>query len=111
MAILLVEDTLASQSINGTVYSTGELFRFAKGYTAMEIITTGAVTVTQQCSTDNVTYYDPVDYNGTALGAIASSVSSSSYIQFSPVISKYIRFKFVTTSAKTVSAKLISLEG
>lgn len=81
------------------------------GFAAIEVSSnTGTVTITQQCSTDNVNWYDPVDKTGAALGAIATVLATTAYIEFDPVLSKYVRLKYVPTGSGTLTVKLIITE-
>lgn len=92
----------------GTVYSNPLLCTFHKGFIGLRITTTaGSVTITQQCSEDGVTYYDPVDQDGTALGAVVAAMTAGGkYIQYSPVISKFMRFKIVEGNVAALSATI-----
>ena len=111
MITLLTKQILASQSVNGTVYSGAIEFKRAKGFCGMLMIVGGvSTTVTQQVSLDGSTFYDPVDSDGNALGQVCSAITADAYHQFSPVIAPYIRFKFVTTGASVTAAKLVSQE-
>lgn len=80
-----------------TVYSAPWVFTSAKGYTSIQIgSTAGSIAVTQQCSMDGVNYYDPVDVNGYALGAIVTGMTvGTKFITYDPVPAPYIRFKVV----------------
>ena len=77
-----------------------------RGFVAMQAIISGAspsVTISQQCSIDNVNWYDPTDATGTALGAVATALTASRYAQVSPVICKYIRYKFTPINDTTLT--------
>ena len=105
----------ASKTItNGsTAYSNSVLFENAEGYCVWLFSlesASGNLTVTQQCSIDNTNWFDPVDKAGTALGAIATAVTASAYIQFSPVPAPFIRLKYVAGAATTFTSKLLSVE-
>jgi len=82
----------------GTSYSTATRFQGCAGNAALFIVSTaGSITVSQQCSADGVTYYDPVDTAGSALGVVraALTVTTGVYVPFTPVLAPYARFKIV----------------
>ena len=97
-----------------THYSESRKFHACTGSSAifLSLASGGAatVTVTQQCSMNNVDWYDPVDTTGTALGGViaAQAVTTGVYIAFTPVLTEYIRFKVHedNTAACTVTLKL-----
>ena len=92
-----------------TDYSNSIDTRIWGGFTSLELVLSGAspsVTVSQQCSNDNSTWYDPKDNANGALGVIATGATASRFIQFSPVMSPYIRLKYVTAADTTITAKI-----
>ena len=107
--------TVAAVSQAATVYSDPMLFRKATGDIAILVTIAGttSITITQQCSLDGITFYDPTDASGNALGAvIATSGAATKYISYSPVLANYIRYKVVenNTGAATVTIKVVSQE-
>ena len=81
-----------------TVYTSSMAFGGSAGDVAVILATTaGTIAVSQQCSLDNVNWYDPVDAAGAAKGAVvaAQGVTTGKYITFSPVISNWARFKII----------------
>ena len=70
----------------------------------------GDIAVTQQCSTDDVTWYDP-ETAAAAAGVVDTSISVAGtyYMSYTPVLCDYIRFKVVEngTLATNVSIELI----
>lgn len=83
---------------NATGYSSSLIFDVAAGdATVLLVSTAGSITITQQCSLDNITWYDPVNASGSAVGSVASAftVSAGTYISFTVVQSPFIRFKVV----------------
>jgi hypothetical protein len=95
-----------------THYSNSRRFHDCSGTACLLIVVTGdgTVTVTQQCSTDNKTWYDPENAAG-AVGAVEDTitVTTGRYLSFTPVLCDYIRFKVVetgTTQTATVSLTL-----
>ena len=93
-----------------TEYSDSTKFRSTTGYSCMKIVigTTCSVVITQQCSTNNVVWYDPIDISATALGTVGTfKTAGTYYVQFSPVMAPYIRFKLVEGD---VAASAITLE-
>lgn len=98
---------------SATVYSSPMAAEDFTGHVGMVLITTaGSITITQQCSIDNTTYYDPVDPDGTALGDVTSAetVTTGKYIIPDPVLAPFIRYKIVegNVAATAVTIKMIS---
>ena len=98
-----------------TAYTSSSKFRLATGYAGIRLISTaGSITVSQQCSVDDIIWYDPVDAAGNTLGTVCTSqgVTTGRYISYSPVLTSYIRFKIVegNTAATTVTIDLIFQE-
>ena len=94
---------------NGTSYSNSRKFHDCDGTACLKIISTaGSITVTQQCSTDKVTWYDPETASGAA-GAVEDTitVTTGRYLSFTPVLADYIRFKVVEGN---VAASVVTLE-
>ena len=94
----LVVGTAGAVAKNATVYSESFNFKKGTGFIAIFVSTTaGTIAVTQQCSLDNSTWYDPIDSDGNALGPVvdAQGVSTGLYIQPSCVLAPYIRYKVV----------------
>ena len=88
-----------------TAYTDSLPYRSSTGNTAVLIVSSaGSITVTQQCSTDGINWYDPVNSANSALGAIAATMTvGSRYVIPSLVVSPYIRLKVVeNNSAATV---------
>ena len=105
--------TLPALSVTkaGTSYTQSTPFDRAVGYVAVRVASTaGSITVTQQCSIDDTTFYDPVDSSNGALGAIAATMTvGTRYVQYDPVLCPYIRFKVVegNVEASTVTITLL----
>lgn len=94
-----------------TAYSTAMKLRVWAGFAALEVVANSVtVVITQQCSTDNINWYDPVDKSGAALGAIASALATTGYIEFDPVLALYVRLKYVPTGSGAITCKLILSE-
>jgi len=82
---------------DGTVYSNSRRFHDCDGTACLLIISTaGSITITQQCSNDDSTWYDPENAAG-AVGAVedAITVTTGRYLSYTPVLCDYIRFKIV----------------
>lgn len=82
----------------GTSYSDSMNFSHASGFSAALITTTaGSITVTMQASEDDSTWYDVYDTDGTTvLGTVIAAMTvGTKYLQFDPVVAKYVRFKIV----------------
>lgn len=99
---------------NATAYTSSVPFSRATGEIAVEIISSaGSITVTQQCSQDNSTWYDPQDGSGSALGAVVAAMTvGSNYVCPSAVLAPYLRYKIVegNTAATTVKLRVIFQE-
>ena len=94
---------------NGTSYSNSRRFHDCDGTACLKIISTaGSITVTQQCSTDDITWYGPETAAGAA-GAVEDTitVTTGRYLSFTPVLCDYIRFKVVEGN---VAASVVTLE-
>ena len=98
-----VKKVMTSQQIHNLMTGTSSSVEFhrATGFSTAFVDVSGVVSVTLQCSLDNVTYYDAVDSDGNALGKVYTSLSSAKYISFSPVLSPYVRLQ-VTSEAESV---------
>jgi hypothetical protein len=97
-----------------THYSNSRKFHDCDGTATLKIICAGAasnITVTQQCSLDNVTWYDPTNEAG-AIGAVenAITVTAGRYLSFTPVLCDYIRFKVVQGDIGGTNTATVTLE-
>jgi len=83
-----------------THYSNSRRFHDCDGTACLLIVVTGdgTLTVTQQCSTNDSTWYDPETASGAA-GAVEDTIVATTgrYLSFTPVLCDYIRFKVVET--------------
>jgi hypothetical protein len=93
----MVVGTAGAVAQAGTAYSTSVPMRVFDGTAAVLIKSSaGSITVTQQCSVDDVTFYDPVNTSNSALGAVAAAMTvGSRYVQPDLVPAMYMRFKVV----------------
>ena len=94
---------------NGTSYSNSRPFHDCDGTATLKIISTaGSITVTQQCSLDDSSWYNPTNEAG-AVGAVEDSitVTTGRYLSFTPVLCPFIRFKVVEAN---VAATNVTLE-
>lgn len=90
---------------------TGKVdFRGCAGDAICFIISTaGSITVTQQCAwTKNGTYYDAVNSSGSAVGSVATAltVTTGTYIVFSPVLAPYIKFKVLENNSAATNVTI-----
>ncbi len=93
---------------NTTVYSNSRRFHDCDGTACLLIVSTaGSITVTQQCSTDNKTWYDPETAAGAA-GAVEDTitVTTGRYLSFTPVLCDWIRFKVVENGTASTNVSL-----
>lgn len=98
-----------------TTYTGSCKFRRCVGDAAVWVASTaGQVAISQQCSMDDVTWYDPVNASAAALGSVvaAQTVTTGVYISYTPVIADYIRYKIIEAdvAATAVSLKLVFRE-
>jgi len=97
-----------------TKYSNPHSFRICTGSAALIVASTaGTLEISQQCSPDKVSWYDPVDSANSPKGvvAIGQTVTTGIYIVFHPVLAEWIRFKIVeSTAATVVTLKLLLRE-
>ena len=87
-----------------TYYTDSWSFRKCTGSAAVIIISTaGTLAISQQCSMNNVDWYDPVDISATALGVVkaAQTVTTGIYVVYTPVLAEWARFKVVESTAPT----------
>ena len=80
-----------------TAYTRSHLFT-TSGYCHVILTSTGgSLTITQQGSFDETNWYDAVNPYNEPLGLVctAQGVTSGKYIQYPPLLSKYVRFKIV----------------
>ena len=100
-SILAIVDLCKAQAIatSATGYSESVDFSRCQGEAAVLVTSAvGGATISQQCSKDNVTFYDPVVAAGTATGAVCTALAAADtprYIAFSPVMAPYARFKII----------------
>lgn len=106
----------ASTVANGsTIYSDSYSAEYASGFSALLIILAGSssVTISQQTSVGGTVWHDPVDKTGTALGVVATALTATAsgvYVQFSPVVARFNRFKVVAAAASTVTLSVVQAE-
>ena len=96
---------------SATVYSASRKFHDCAGDAILYIVSTaGTLAISQQCSLNDVDWYDPVNTSDSALGVVkaAQTVTTGVYVVFTPVISKYIRFKVIESTAETVVTLTLS---
>lgn len=94
---------------NATGYSDSIDCKFSQGDAAVLVKTvTGTCTITQQCSHDNVNWYDAVSSAGAALGAVCTALAATTgtYIAYTPVLAPYIRYKIVETNVGALTITL-----
>lgn len=116
----LTEITVATAlvtGISGTVYSSVADFSRCTGFAAVLLTNSAAtatITVTQQASSNGSDWYDCVDQNNSAIGQVQviTTTATTRYVQFDPVVARWIRFKIVESAGVTtnVTIKLIFQE-
>lgn len=113
LSLLGVITLRPADAIDGaTEYTKSIKFENCSGDATVFLVSTaGSITVTQQCSLDNKTWYDPVNASNSAIGAVIATmgVTTGIYISFTVVLAPYIRFKIIEhgSAATTVTLKLI----
>ena len=98
----------------GTSYSDSVRFSACTGSVILFIVSSAAVsevTISQQCSANDVDWYDPIDTGGLALGVLCTDLTTTTgrYTSFAPTLCNYIRFKVVegNHAATNVTLKLL----
>lgn len=87
----------SAETVNATAAITSDPIsqNWSSGYCSLLIIVSGSspsVDITYTVGrTDTDTFYSPVDRDGNSLGALNSTVTSTTWISFSPVLAPYIR--------------------
>jgi len=109
--MLKMQTLLSAEAVEkaGTIYTPGFLFEQCTGNVSVLLVSTaGSVTITQQCSFDNIHFFDAVTHEGTATGNVCSAVTvtTGTYVTYSPVLAKFARLKIVEGN---VAASAISL--
>lgn len=102
----LLENIVVSR--NSTAYSNSHLFTTVGFVHVILTSTGGSLTITQQGSFDNENWYDAYDPYGTLLGVVctAQTITAGKYIQFEPLLSKYVRFKVVENNVGNSTVNL-----
>ena len=95
---------------NTTAYSLSMPFDRCTGTVIVIFLSTaGVVTITQECSLNDVTWYAPVDANAAVLGTICTSRAGGTtvyYTSYSPVMAPYIRYRVTETNTATTVVTL-----
>jgi hypothetical protein len=94
-----------------TKYSDSMKFFACTGDATLLIVSTaGTLAISQQCSNDNVAWYDPVNASAAAQGIVkaAQTVTTGTLVTFTPVLSEWIRFKLIESTAPTVVSLTLS---
>lgn len=105
MSVAVMPLWTAATTINGTAAVTSLPISQLKnkGFCSLLLILAGStpsIDVTQTVGTsDTSIFYSPVDGSGTALTITDTSVTATSWIQFSPVVAPFI--KIVLTGSAT----------
>jgi hypothetical protein len=93
---------------NTTVYSDSIKFSQCTGEATVFISSSaGKITVTQQCSNNEVDWYSPIDTSGNPLCVVAAAltVTTGIYVTYNPAIAKFARLSVLEdgTAAATVT--------
>lgn len=93
---ILSNVVLAEQAITGTVYTDSLRTIECSGYASvLVVITDGTYTITQQVSNDGATFYDAVDTEGNAIGAVYTNINATKFIRVELIPARYTRLKVV----------------
>lgn len=101
-------------AINTVAYS--ESFEFGKCSGDASVLvssTAGSVTVVQEVSFDNYTWYAPVDDSAAVIGDIVTTmtVNAGRWVGYSPVLAPYARYKVTETNvAETIVSITVSFQ-
>jgi len=119
-SILAIQTLATAKAItkNTTVYTDSCKFHRCVGDAIVWLAHVSAsgenLAISQQCSLDDVTFYDPVNASAAALGSVATAQAATAgvYISYTPVIAPYIRFKIVAanTNDTVLDLKIIFRE-
>ena|SRR3990167_1282117 len=98
---------------NSTDYTTSYRFQRSTGDVCILVVTdAGTVNVSQQCSLDNQTWYDPINSSGSTVGAVATGQTvGSKYCVVTPVMAPHVRYKITETAAAATNVTLTLLSG
>ena len=97
---------------NTTVYTDSCKFNTAEGDVCVWIAHVSAsgenLAISQQCSIDDRTWYDPVNATPAALGSVATAQAATAgvYISYTAVLAPYIRFKIVAANTNDTVLEL-----
>jgi hypothetical protein len=97
----------------GTYYSDKIEARSSKGYAGLLVTTTaGSIAINQQVSINGVNFYEPVNSSDEDVCAVHAAITvGTKWVDFAPIVARYIRFKFVLTSENaSVTAQYIQQE-
>ena len=96
-----------------THYTSSMKFDKCTGEVCVLIVLTGTGTgtITQQCSMNDVNWYDPVNASGSAVGTVctAKAATTGTWISYSRVMSPYIRFKVVEAGGAATTTVTLTL--
>jgi hypothetical protein len=112
MGSLIARTTLADGQViltSATGYTNSVDFSRCAGEAAVLIKTLlGGCSITQQCSYDNVNWFDPVDAAGGALGVVIASIAATTgkYITYTPVLTPFIRFVVIEDGSNDLTLTL-----
>lgn len=111
--MLITNETLvSSQAIAaaGTYYTNSTDFGYNHGVCALILdflSGTGPISVYQQCSLNNATWYEPIGSgSGASLATVCTGRTVSSWIVFDSVQAEYVRFRIVNTGASSTTIRL-----
>ena len=110
--IPLVVGTAGAVAQAATEYSQSTNFRYTDESASLLLSTTaGSITVSQQCSMNNVDWYDPYDTAGNLIAVVATAqgVTTGKWIAYNPAMAPYTRFKVVETGGAADSTVIVEL--
>ena len=98
---------------SGSSQTTGAYFTGCDGFAALHVglsNTSNNVTIQQQCSVDNSTWFNPIDQNGNAIGAVQTALAgrTGAYIQYPPVLTPYVRYNVTANTNSTITLDLVT---
>lgn len=104
-------DVTATNIANGNTVTTDGLFQTNNvGFSSMILLMSGDVAITYEVSKDNINWYPPYTTSGTTLtdaSGIVSSVTANRWIVLPSKLAPYIRYKFTSTGASSITADTI----
>jgi len=98
-------NALAMTLAGGAQNSDAIKVKGSVGYSALLAVLadTPDITVTLQCSNDGTNFYDPIDADQNALGAVVTNLTASKWISTYIPLCEYVRYVITPNANSTVT--------